>query len=158
MHVHTHMLKVEQEVLIKKHMYATMHELQLLLILTISFLWCIYGSSINKLIVVTEQNKIEIVKLGALRPLIRLTRARDIRVKRNSAGALLNLSHVGRCRIQSFDHVMLKCVICLAANRVSIVGEGGVPYLVQLLDSQDEDIQFYCSATLSNVAVDGEWG
>lgn len=47
--------------------------------------------------VVTEQNKIEIVKLGALQPLIRLTRARDIRVKKNSAGALLNLSHVGKC-------------------------------------------------------------
>lgn len=44
---------------------------------------------------VTEQNKIEIVKLGALQHLIRLTKARDIRIKRNSAGALLNLSHVG---------------------------------------------------------------
>ena len=43
----------------------------------------------------------------------------------------------------------------LAANRISIVGEGGVPYLVQLLESQDEEIQFYCSATLSNIAVDG---
>ena len=42
-----------------------------------------------------------------------------------------------------------------AANRISIVGEGGVPYLVQLLESQDEEIQFYCSATLSNIAVDG---
>ena len=53
-----------------------------------------------------------------------------------------------------FGHVMLR--LCpLAANRISIVGEGGVPYLVQLLESQDEDIQFYCSATLSNIAVDG---
>lgn len=46
----------------------------------------------------------------------------------------------------------------LAANRISIVGEGGVPYLVQLLESQDEEIQFYCSATLSNIAVDGGCG
>jgi len=42
----------------------------------------------------------------------------------------------------------------VAANRTSIVGEGGVPYLVQLLESHDEEIQFYCSATLSNIAVD----
>ena len=104
--------------------------------------------------VVTEESKIEIVKLGALHPLIRLTKARDIRVKRNSAGALLNLSHVGMCLCNHFDHVML-WTHPPAANRISIVGEGGVPYLVQLLESQDEEIQFYCSATLSNIAVDG---
>ena len=106
--------------------------------------------------VFTEQNKIEIVKLGALQPLLRLTKTRDIRVKRNAAGALLNLSHVGTCCVQSFSfgHVVLR-LCSLAANRISIVGEGGVPYLVQLLESQDEDIQFYCSATLSNIAVDG---
>jgi len=46
--------------------------------------------------IVAEQNKVEIVKLGALQHLIRLTKARDLRVKRNSAGALLNLSHVGK--------------------------------------------------------------
>ena len=51
-------------------------------------------------------------------------------------------------------HVVLR-LYPLAANRISVVGEGGVPYLVQLLESQDEDIQFYCSATLSNIAVDG---
>ena len=107
--------------------------------------------------VVTEQNKIEIVKLGALQPLIRLTKARDIRVKRNSAGALLNLSHVGMYLCNHFDHVIL-WTHPPAANRISIVGEGGVPYLVQLLESQDEEIQFYCSATLSNIAVDGRRG
>lgn len=53
-----------------------------------------------------------------------------------------------------FDHVML-WLYSLAANRTSIVGEGGVPYLVQLLECNDEEIQFYCSATLSNIAVDG---
>ena len=94
-----------------------------------------------------------------MQPLIRLTKARDIRVKRNSAGALLNLSHVGTCVCMRylFDHVML-WLHPPAANRISIVGEGGVPYLVHLLDSQDEDIQFYCSATLSNIAVDGGHG
>ena len=48
------------------------------------------------MLVCAEENKTEIVRLGALQPLIRLTKSRDIRVKRNSSGALLNLSHIGK--------------------------------------------------------------
>ena len=52
----------------------------------------------------------------------------------------------------------MKFPYLLAANRTSIVGAGGVPSLVHLLGCDDEDIQFYCSAALSNIAVDGGWG
>lgn len=33
---------------------------------------------------------------------------------------------------------------------------GAISVFVQLLDSSDEDVQFYCAAALSNLAVHGE--
>ena len=32
---------------------------------------------------------------------------------------------------------------------------GAIPVFVQLLDSADQDIQFYCAAAISNLAVNG---
>ncbi|KAJ1890394.1 Vacuolar protein 8, partial [Coemansia sp. S17] len=40
-----------------------------------------------------DENKMRIAKSGALLPLTRLARSREIRVQRNAAGALLNMTH-----------------------------------------------------------------
>ena len=46
----------------------------------------------------------------------------------------------------------------LDSNRHELVQTGAVPVFVQLLDSSDEDVQFYCAAALSNLAVHGRSG
>lgn len=42
-----------------------------------------------------EENKAKIAKSGALGPLTRLAKSRDMRVQRNATGALLNMTHSG---------------------------------------------------------------
>ena len=42
-----------------------------------------------------EANKIEIVREGAVPPLLLLSHSVDLKVQRNAAGALLNLTHIG---------------------------------------------------------------
>ncbi len=44
----------------------------------------------------SEINKSEIVRQGAVGPLLNLTKSHDGRVQRNAAGALLNLTHIGQ--------------------------------------------------------------
>lgn len=39
-------------------------------------------------------------------------------------------------------------------NRQQLVNAGAIPVLVQLLSSQDVDVQYYCTTALSNIAVD----
>ncbi|KAJ3035817.1 Vacuolar protein 8, partial [Rhizoclosmatium hyalinum] len=39
-------------------------------------------------------------------------------------------------------------------NRMQLVSAGAVPILVRLLNSPDYDIQYYCTTSLSNIAVD----
>lgn len=36
------------------------------------------------------------------------------------------------------------------------MSEGVLPVFIKLLRSQDQDIQYYCAAALSNLAVDGK--
>lgn len=43
----------------------------------------------------TDDNKTRIAKSGALMPLTRLARSKDMRVQRNATGALLNMTHSG---------------------------------------------------------------
>jgi len=43
-----------------------------------------------------DDNKSKIAKSGALVPLTRLARSKDMRVQRNATGALLNMTHSGR--------------------------------------------------------------
>ena len=43
-----------------------------------------------------EANKVEIVKQGAVSPLLGVARSHDPRVQRNATGALLNLTHIGK--------------------------------------------------------------
>ncbi|KAJ8106857.1 hypothetical protein ONZ43_g6918 [Nemania bipapillata] len=82
-----------------------------------------------------EDNKAKIARSGALGPLTRLAKSRDMRVQRNATGALLNMTHSDE-------------------NRVQLVNAGSIPVLVQLLASTDVDVQYYCTTALSNIAVD----
>ena len=82
-----------------------------------------------------EENKARIARSGALAPLTRLAKSKDMRVQRNATGALLNMTH-------SDD------------NRNQLVSAGAIPVLVSLLSSPDTDVQYYCTTALSNIAVD----
>ncbi|KAI0227943.1 Vacuolar protein 8 [Massospora cicadina] len=82
-----------------------------------------------------EQNKSKIAKSGALIPLIRHARSKDMRVKRNATGALLNMTHSDE-------------------NRQQLVNAGAIPVLISLLHSSDTDVQYYCTTAISNIAVD----
>src|ERR1700753_3232386 len=46
-----------------------------------------------------EDNKSKIARSGALGPLTRLAKSKDMRVQRNATGALLNMTHSGRTNI-----------------------------------------------------------
>jgi len=83
----------------------------------------------------TDENKTKIARSGALIPLTRLARSKDMRVQRNATGALLNMTHSDE-------------------NRQQLVNAGAVPVLVNLLTSPDTDVQYYCTTALSNIAVD----
>lgn len=82
-----------------------------------------------------DDNKTKIAKSGALVPLTRLARSKDMRVQRNATGALLNMTHSDE-------------------NRQQLVNAGAIPVLVGLLSSSDTDVQYYCTTALSNIAVD----
>lgn len=41
-------------------------------------------------------------------------------------------------------------------NRHQLVIAGAIPVLVNLLNSSDTDVQYYCTTALSNIAVDGK--
>ena len=43
-----------------------------------------------------EDNKAKIARSGALGPLTRLAKSKDMRVQRNATGALLNMTHSGQ--------------------------------------------------------------
>ena len=40
------------------------------------------------------------------------------------------------------------------SNRNDLVSQGAIPVLINTLQSSDHDIQYYCSAALSNLAID----
>lgn len=103
---------------------------------------------------VLDDNKTKIAKSGALVPLTRLARSKDMRVQRNATGALLNMTHSG-------TYLPLVSSGCdqhfgpLDENRQQLVNAGAIPVLVSLLNSPDTDVQYYCTTALSNIAVDG---
>ena len=53
-----------------------------------------------------DDNKTKIAKSGALVPLTRLAKSKDMRVQRNATGALLNMTHSGEpfagCTVSKF--------------------------------------------------------
>ena len=38
-------------------------------------------------------------------------------------------------------------------NRNDLVSQGAIPVLIEALQADDHDIQYYCSAALSNIAI-----
>jgi len=98
-----------------------------------------------------EDNKAKIARSGALGPLTRLAKSKDMRVQRNATGALLNMTHSGT--IIEFIKIEVADVDS-DDNRQQLVNAGAIPVLVQLLASQDVDVQYYCTTALSNIAVD----
>lgn len=86
---------------------------------------------------VSDENKSRIARSGALNPLTRLAKSKDMRVQRNATGALLNMTHSDE-------------------NRQQLVAAGAIPVLVSLLGSSDTDVQYYCTTALSNIAVDAD--
>ena len=64
-----------------------------------------------------------------------------------------------RCFVKGIKRVFLLFPhkhIHVDSNRHVLVQTGAIPVFVQLLDSSDEDVQFYCAAALSNLAVHGQ--
>lgn len=102
-----------------------------------------------------DDNKTKIAKSGALVPLTRLARSKDMRVQRNATGALLNMTHSGNIIPLGSAVEILPTVVTTDENRQQLVNAGAIPVLVSLLNSQDTDVQYYCTTALSNIAVDG---
>ena len=109
-------------------------------------------SQLSSLINILDDNKTKIAKSGALVPLTRLARSKDMRVQRNATGALLNMTHSGE---KGTSFVKNICSFHLDENRQQLVNAGAIPVLVSLLNSPDTDVQYYCTTALSNIAVDG---
>ena len=99
-----------------------------------------------------DDNKTKIAKSGALVPLTRLARSKDMRVQRNATGALLNMTHSGEKGTLFVENIYSSH---LDENRQQLVNAGAIPVLVSLLNSPDTDVQYYCTTALSNIAVDG---
>ena len=100
-----------------------------------------------------EDNKAKIARSGALGPLTRLAKSKDMRVQRNATGALLNMTHSGLSDLHHLDVTRLLMIV-IDDNRQQLVNAGAIPVLVQLLSSPDVDVQYYCTTALSNIAVD----
>ena len=109
-------------------------------------------SQLSSLINILDDNKTKIAKSGALVPLTRLARSKDMRVQRNATGALLNMTHSGK---KGISPVLTIHLSHSDENRQQLVNAGAIPVLVSLLNSPDTDVQYYCTTALSNIAVDG---
>ncbi|KAG8810917.1 Vacuolar protein 8, partial [Serendipita sp. 401] len=125
---------------------------------------------------VNVENKVLIVKLGGLEPLIRRMQSPNIDVQCNAVGCLTNLAshdenkteiarsgaliplvqlaHSEDIRVQRNAVGSLLNMTHTNENRQQLVNAGATPVLVNLLTSPDTDIQYYCTTALSNIAVD----
>jgi vacuolar protein 8 len=64
-------------------------------------------SQASLLINILDDNKTRIAKSGALVPLTRLARSKDMRVQRNATGALLNMTHSGEKGISFIKNIFI---------------------------------------------------
>ncbi|ETW87677.1 hypothetical protein HETIRDRAFT_308344, partial [Heterobasidion irregulare TC 32-1] len=126
---------------------------------------------------VIADNKLLIVKLGGLEPLIRQMLSPNVEVQCNAvgcvtnlathddnktkiakSGALVPLTRLARSkdmRVQRNATGALLNMTHSDENRQQLVNAGAIPVLVSLLNSPDTDVQYYCTTALSNIAVDG---
>ncbi|CAH7685287.1 armadillo-type protein [Phakopsora pachyrhizi] len=125
---------------------------------------------------VNTENKLLIVKLGGLEPLIRQMLSPNVEVQCNAvgcitnlathdenkakiakSGALMPLTRLARSkdtRVQRNATGALLNMTHSDENRQQLVNAGSIPVLVSLLSSPDTDVQYYCTTALSNIAVD----
>lgn len=127
---------------------------------------------------VNDENKVLIVEMGGLTPLIRQMVCPNIEVQCNAVGCITNLatqeenkSRIAKSgalvpltklanstdlRVQRNATGALLNMTHSYENRKELVEAGSIPVLVHLLSSEDPDIQYYCTTALSNIAVDEE--
>ncbi len=124
----------------------------------------------------TATNKVLIVSLGGLTPLIRQMNSPNVEVQCNAVGCITNLAthednkaRIARSgalapltrlakskdmRVQRNATGALLNMTHSDDNRNQLVSAGAIPVLVSLLSSPDTDVQYYCTTALSNIAVD----
>lgn len=126
---------------------------------------------------VNVANKIKIVRLGGLDPLIKQMNSGNVEVQCNAvgcitnlatheenksaiarSGALLPLTKLARTtkdiRVQRNATGALLNMTHSEENRRELVDAGAISVLVTLLRSSDVDVVYYCTTALSNLAVD----
>ena len=122
------------------------------------------------------ENKVTIVRLGGLEPLIRQMLSPNVEVQCNAVGCITNLATHDEnknkiaksgalvpltrlakskdMRVQRNATGALLNMTHSDENRQQLVNAGAIPVLVNLLSSSDTDVQYYCTTALSNIAVD----
>ncbi|KIY45504.1 ARM repeat-containing protein [Fistulina hepatica ATCC 64428] len=133
--------------------------------------------AVNSASLILVHNKLLIVRLGGLEPLIRQMLSPNVEVQCNAvgcvtnlathddnktkiakSGALVPLTRLARSkdmRVQRNATGALLNMTHSDENRQQLVNAGAIPVLVSLLSSNDVDVQYYCTTALSNIAVDG---
>lgn len=123
-------------------------------------------------------NKLKIVRLGGLEPLMRQMQSGNVEVQCNAVGCITNLatheenkSAIARSgcllpltklakttkdiRVQRNATGALLNMTHSEENRRELVDANAIPVLIALLRSSDTDVIYYCTTALSNLAVDG---
>ncbi|KAK4554347.1 Vacuolar protein 8 [Recurvomyces mirabilis] len=116
-----------------------------------------------------EDNKARIARSGALAPLTRLAKSKDMRVQRNATGALLNMTHSDDNRQQLVSAgaipVLYYCTTALSniavdsANRKRLAQTETklVQSLVHLMKGQAPKVQCQAALALRNLASDEKY-
>ncbi|EDU48702.1 vacuolar protein 8 [Pyrenophora tritici-repentis Pt-1C-BFP] len=130
----------------------------------------------RSVLTLAAENKVAIVALGGLAPLIKQMNSPNVEVQCNAVGCITNLAthednkaKIARSgalqpltrlakskdmRVQRNATGALLNMTHSDDNRQQLVNAGAIPVLVQLLSSSDVDVQYYCTTALSNIAVD----
>ncbi|EKC99211.1 Vacuolar protein 8 [Trichosporon asahii var. asahii CBS 8904] len=126
-----------------------------------------------------DENKTAIAKSGALVPLTRLAKSKDMRVQRNATGALLNMTHSEKYQVEivkadglkpllrllhsSYLPLVLSAAACVRnvsihpANESPIIEAGFLQPLIGLLSfDENEEVQCHAISTLRNLAASSE--
>jgi vacuolar protein 8 len=126
---------------------------------------------------VNVANKLKIVRLGGLEPLIKQMMSSNVEVQCNAvgcitnlatheenktaiarSGALIPLTKLARItkdiRVQRNATGALLNMTHSEENRRELVEAHAIPVLISLLKSADVDVVYYCTTALSNLAVD----